>query len=269
MSRPDTLPVEHVEAHLRRIDGDAQPTTSEEWLERLHLAHLQHVPFENIDLHADEPIRLEVPALVDKLVERRRGGYCYELNGLFASLLATVGFDVTMVSGRVWMPGGELSAPFDHLALVVDLDDVRWLVDVGYGDAFRTPRPLGSRWTEASRRLRTVHTARGWQLEKDEGEGWTPMYLLDLTPRSLLEFLPRSRWHETSSDSPFQRHVLASRATSTGRVTVTDERLIITEDGDRTEQELSDPDARRRALEEHFSSAVADAFRAALAGPDR
>lgn len=264
MTRPRPLSRPQVTQYLQRIGIDGQPAASERWLERIHVAHLLHVPFENIDLHTDQPIRLEVPALFEKLIHRRRGGYCYELNGLFASLLATVGFDVSMVSSRVWMPDGELSAPFDHLALIVDLHDDRWLVDVGYGDAFLTPRPLGSQWTEPTRRLRTVETARGWQLEKSRDDHWTPMYLLDLTPRTLSEFVPRSRWHETSSASPFRRSIFASRATERGRVTITNDRLVVTDSGQRTEQQLPD-NARHHTLHRLFPASIADAFEAAHA----
>ncbi len=216
------------------------------------------------DIHRGVPIDLEVPDLFDKVVARHRGGYCYELNGLFASLLAALGHDVELVSSRTWMPGGELSPPFDHLALLVDVGDDRYLVDVGFGDAFRQPQPLGSTWTEPRRRLRTVATPDGWQLEKDEGDGWVPTYLLDPTPRELSEFLPRSRWHEASPDSPFRHRRLATRATPTGRVTVTDDQLVVTSPGTRSEQPLPDRSARRTALRSHFSPAVVDAFEQAL-----
>lgn len=262
---PPRLSGAQVAAFLGRIGVQVEPSVSPRWLTATHLAHLRHVPFENIELHAGRPIDLEVPALFDKVVVRGRGGYCYELNGLFASLLATVGFDVTMVSCQVWMPEGELTPPFDHLALLVELDGDRWLVDVGFGDSFLTPRPLGAEWEEPGRRLRTIETGPGWQLEKDDGDGWTPMYRLDLTPRALSEFLPRSRWHENSSDSPFRRGVFATRSTEQGRVTVTSDRLIVTEDGERSERQLEDRGARRQALERYFSPALASDLDAATA----
>lgn len=263
MARHRALSTEQVDAYLQRIGVREDPSVSREWLERLHAKHLYHVPFENLDLHLGEPVRLEVEALYDKVVTRRRGGFCYELNGLFAVLLTALDFEVSLVSSRVRMPDGELSAPFDHLALIVELADGRWLVDVGFGDAFTTPRPLGATWTEPGRRLRTVETHPGWRLEKDTGEGWTPVYRLQLTPRELSEFLPRSRWHETSPDSPFQRMVLTSRATPSGRVTVTADRLVVTDHGDRVERSLTAEDARREALRDHFGAHIVDVFQRA------
>ena len=266
---PPVLAPEEMAAYLERLGVDEQDATAppDQLLERLHVSHLLHVPFENIDLHLREPIQLDVAALFAKLVDRRRGGYCYELNGLFASLLVSLGFDVTMVSSQVWMPDGELTPPFDHHALLVEVAGETWLADVGFGDAFLTPRPLGSQWTEASRRLRTVETGAGWQLERDEGDGWTPMYLLDLRPRALAEFLPRSRWHETSPDSPFQRRVFASRATARGRVTVADTSLIVTEDGERVEQALPEGEGGHAVLLAHFSPSVVGAFQAVRPAP--
>lgn len=278
---PPLLTAAQLGAYLERLGIGDRPEPSAEWLEQLHVAHLLAVPFENLDLHVGGPIRLTVDGLHDKLVRRGRGGFCYELNGLFASLLATVGFDVTLVSSRVWTGDG-YSPAFDHLALLVDLERT-WLADVGFGDAFLHPRPLGATWSEPGRRLRTTATDRGWWLEaagsddeedsdtedgdasdegndergdEQSGRGWTPVYLADPTPRSLDEFQPRCRWHETSPDSHFQRRRLVSRATPRGRVTVTDSRLIVTEDGERREEELADRRARQRALRIHFGSAV-------------
>lgn len=263
---PPTLTPEQADAYLQRIGIDGRPAVTQEWLERLHVAHLLHVPFENLDLHLGEPVRLETDALHDKLVVDRRGGYCYELNGLFAALLVTAGFDVSLVSSRTWMPGVGLSPPFDHLALIVALDGADWLVDVGFGFAFQAPHPLGSAWSEPGRRLRTVETDRGWQLESDMGEGWTPLFVLDPTRRHLSEFLPRSRWHETSPESPFRRGLLTSRATPDGRVTVTDDQVVVTDHGQRTEDRLPDGAARRRTLTTYFEHPVVDAFQAAMNG---
>src|SRR5439155_12459989 len=92
---------------------------------------LRAVPFENLSIHLGEPIVLDEAELLDKLVRRRRGGFCYELNGAFAALLAALGFEVTLLAARVY-GGGVLSPPFDHLALPVDAPGP-WLVDVGFG----------------------------------------------------------------------------------------------------------------------------------------
>src|SRR5687768_15235135 len=122
-------------AYLERIGyrGPVEPTA--ETLRRLHVAHLLAVPFENLSIHASEPIVLDDSALFEKIVARRRGGFRYELNGLFAALLGALGFEVEMLSAGVMNSEGEFGPDFDHMALVVKLEE-RWLADVGFGDSF-------------------------------------------------------------------------------------------------------------------------------------
>jgi N-hydroxyarylamine O-acetyltransferase len=112
-------------AYLERIGyrGPLAPTA--ETLRRLHLAHLLSVPFENLSIHAGEPIVLDDEALFDKIVVRGRGGFCYELNGLFAALLRSLGFKVEMLSAAVMGRAGEFGPEFDHMALLVTLAE-RW-----------------------------------------------------------------------------------------------------------------------------------------------
>ena len=112
----------------------------------LHRAHQLAVPFENLSIHLSEPISLAEPDLVDKIVRRRRGGFCYELNGLFALLLEALGAQVSRVAARVFGDGG-LGPPFDHLALVVHAADGSgpWLADVGFGSHSAYPLLLDSR----------------------------------------------------------------------------------------------------------------------------
>jgi len=134
----------NIKAYLERISyhGSLDPTA--ETLRGLQVAHLLTVPFENLSIHAKEPIVLDDEALFTKIVERRRGGFCYECNGLFAALLRGLGFDVTMLSAEVAHDDGGFSQPFDHMALMVNLDQ-RWLVDVGFGDSFLEPLRLDDR----------------------------------------------------------------------------------------------------------------------------
>ena len=91
----------NVESYLKRINYSGPLDPDQETLRRLHVTHLLNVPFENFDIHLSRPIVLEDPALFNKIVERRRGGFCYELNGLFCWLLRDLGFKVTMLSAGV------------------------------------------------------------------------------------------------------------------------------------------------------------------------
>src|SRR5437762_3314192 len=101
-----------VNAYLKRIDyaGSTAPTL--ETLNALHQAHLYAVPFENLDIHLGRPIILEYDHLFDKIVTQRRGGFCYELNGMFAWLLRELGFEVSMLNARVLDGDGKLGIDF-------------------------------------------------------------------------------------------------------------------------------------------------------------
>src|SRR5262245_13661791 len=127
-----------VTAYLKRINYNRSLAPSAETLRQLQLTHLRTVPFENLSIHAHEPIVLDDEALFDKIVGRRRGGFCYEVNGLFAALLRALGFDVTMLSAEVANDSGDFTQPFDHMTLLIKLEQ-RWLADVGFGDSFLEP----------------------------------------------------------------------------------------------------------------------------------
>ncbi|HEY2737608.1 MAG TPA: arylamine N-acetyltransferase, partial [Thermoanaerobaculia bacterium] len=133
-----------VAAYLQRIRYRGLTAPDAETLQQLHEAHLLAVPFENLSIHRGEPIELAEEALFEKVVVRRRGGFCYELNGLFAALLRSLGFEVTMLSAGVLRANGDFSPEFDHMALLVNHEE-RWLVDVGFGDLFRQPLRLDER----------------------------------------------------------------------------------------------------------------------------
>jgi N-hydroxyarylamine O-acetyltransferase len=127
-----------ITAYLARMNYHGSIAPTGETLRELQMAHLLTVPFENLSVHARQPIVLDDDALFEKIVKKRRGGFCYEANGLFAALLRSLGFDVAMLSAGVANAKGEFGPDFDHMALMVSIDE-RWLVDVGFGDSFREP----------------------------------------------------------------------------------------------------------------------------------
>src|SRR5689334_2014409 len=137
------LVISYLSRYLDRIGytGFREPTA--EVLRQIHRAHLFTVPFENLDIALGREIVCDEEPFLRKIVDRRRGGFCYELNGAFATLLRELGFAVTLLSGRVPRQDGSLSPEFDHLALRVDLEEL-WLADVGFGDSFLDPLRLAT-----------------------------------------------------------------------------------------------------------------------------
>ena len=222
-----------VDAHLERIGLTRPGAASVDALAELQLAHLLHVPFENLDIHLGVDIVLDPSSIHDKVVTRRRGGYCYELNSAAAGLLGRLGFEVAMVSARVMVEGG-LGPEFDHMTLLVDVPDTptSFLVDVGFGDAFRQPIPLvdGAERPDRDKRVRVRRVDGGgrWAYDEHRGADWSTQYVFDLAPRSLDEFAEMNEWQQRSPDSHFRQSPVCSLLTRDGRITVSGDRLITT-----------------------------------------
>jgi N-hydroxyarylamine O-acetyltransferase len=253
----DALTTTEATAYLRRIGAAAPESPTLAALGSLHRAHLLAVPFENLDIALGRPIRLDRAALLAKVVGARRGGYCYELNGLFALLLRRLGYAVDLVSARVASADGGLTEEFDHVALVVSggrLDEPV-LADVGFGEGFVEPLPLrdGFERPERGHTVGLAHRDGTWvHRDRHDGDGWRDRFVFSTTPHPLTDFAARNEWQQTSPDSHFTRSRLASVLTPTGRVTLSGDRLITTAQGRRQETALVGDDAVRAALAEHF-----------------
>ena len=244
-----------IDAYLQRIDQRGSVTPSFECLYALHRAHLLAVPFENLDIHLGRRIALDEATLFEKVVSQRRGGYCYELNGLFSGLLSGLGFRVTRLAADIPAESGGCGFGFDHLILLVELDD-RWIVDVGFGDSYRAPLNLDARVEQsgvgASRYRITEHDQR-WKFEAAGETGtWSVDYDCDLSPRRLSDFRPACDYYELNPASGFRRKRITSRGTETGHVSLTNDRLIITTDGARRELPLASESDYLRGLKDHF-----------------
>jgi N-hydroxyarylamine O-acetyltransferase len=224
-------------AYLARIGAARPPRADATSLRELQLRHLLAVPFENLSIHLGEPILLDPNALVDKVVQRRRGGFCYELNGAFATLLSALGFPLTLLAARVFGPDG-LGPPLDHLALRVDIGTSgSWLVDVGFGRHSHYPLRLDTRADQADPEgtFRIVETADG---DLDVVRDGDPQYRVEARPRTLGDFEPTCWWHQTSPRSHFTQGPVCSRLTETGRVTLSDRTLVHTTGDRRQERSL-------------------------------
>jgi N-hydroxyarylamine O-acetyltransferase len=219
-------------------------------------AHLHTIPFENLDIHLQIPIALDYQAIYDKIVNQQRGGFCYELNGLFGYMLGKIGYEVDFLSARVTR-GDSWDYEFGHMALLVVVDGRRYLVDVGYGDSIRAPMKLvpGTVQRGIGREYRLVRHAEGLVLEVHGKRGMQGGYLFRPVPRRLSDFAEMCRYHQTSPRSWFTQKRLCTLATPTGRVTLAENTLIRTEDGDRTETELDDDDCAL-ALKQQFGLAL-------------
>lgn len=240
----ERLPAPEVERYLERIGSPTVAAPDRATLEHLQGSHLLHVPFENLDIHRSVSIELDHDAIAAKVIDRRRGGYCYEVNSLFGRLLTALGYDVEMVSARVMREGEIESQEFAHLTLLVRIggEPHRFLADVAFGDAFEAPMPLvdGFERVERDKRVRLVRRGDRWAYQDDRGEGWSGGYTFSTQERRFDEFAEMNVWQQTAPESHFRTQPMSTVLTAAGRVTLAGRRLIVTNRSGRTEIELSD-----------------------------
>ncbi len=247
-----------ISAYLARIDYAKPVKPDAQTLRGLQLAHMLHVPFENLDIGLKRLIQLSEEALWNKIVIQKRGGFCYELNGLFARLLNEIGFDVTYLNARVYDRRGELGIDYDHLALLVKIpgQSARWLADVGFGDSFYEPLNFEERGEQVQglRAYRLEQISNGyitWQ--KNYDGSWERLYFFDLSPQKFPDdYEAACLYHQTSPESSFTRSSIVSRATHDGRVSLEDGRLILTKNGQRSEHPIAHTEEYHALLKEYF-----------------
>ncbi|MFF7811006.1 arylamine N-acetyltransferase [Streptomyces sp. NPDC007945] len=256
--KPEGLPNTAVERYLERI-GAARPERADAGaLRELHLRHLLTVPFENLSIHLGQDIVLDEKALVDKVVEARRGGFCYELNTAFAALLRALGYRTELLQARVLGPDGRVGIPYDHMALLVeDADGGRWLADVGFGDHSHLPLAFDERGEQTDPSgVFVIEDVPGTDGDLDVVRDGKPQYRLEARPRVLADFEAGAWYHRTSPESHFTRGTICSLLTEDGRVSIGGRKLYRTVAGERTERELGTDEELREAYRELFGIAL-------------
>lgn len=213
--------------YLERIKFDAKIEVSKEVLFTLHKLHLLNIPFENLDIHYGKKIELELEKIFQKIVIEKRGGFCYELNSIFNQLLSSIGFKSYLISGRVYSKN-IYGKEFDHMAIIVSLDNILYLVDVGFGKFIFEPLMIKLDVPQKDHygifiidKFEGNHL-RVNKLHKDKRE---PEYIFTLKQRKLNQFSQMCNFHQTSSDSHFTEKKIISLAKFNGRISLTNKNL--------------------------------------------
>jgi N-hydroxyarylamine O-acetyltransferase len=245
----------NIKAYLDRINYDGPLAPAAETLRALQVAHLLTVPFENLSIHSREAIVLDDESLFTKIVTRKRGGFCYECNGLFAALLRSLGFEVAMLSAEVANADGVFGPAFDHMTLLVSLEQ-RWLVDVGFGDSFREPLRFDepSEQVQGSRAYRILADGSYFILmQRSDGGEWQAQYRFTLVPHQYADYAHMCNYHQTSPQSHFTQDKVCSLATTEGRITLSGMRFKTTsKDGEQQERALANDAEYAAILRERF-----------------
>jgi N-hydroxyarylamine O-acetyltransferase len=251
----EDLPVD-LDAYCARIGyaGPRSPTLAT--LHGLIRAHVQAIPFENIDVLLGEPIELETSAVMAKLVHARRGGYCFEQNTLLLAVLTALGFHARPLSARVrWQRPRDFTPARTHLLVRVELEE-SWLADVGIGAMSPTSAlRLADHGEQA-----TPHEPRRLHREGEVvyhqvrfGDVWHDVAELTLEEMPLIDRVVANWYTSTHPQSHFKNRLLVARATSSGRVTLLDDQFSLRgADGMVTKQRVESHDHLLHLLDAHF-----------------
>jgi len=239
------LSEEKIHKYLERISFCEVPASANfDVLKRLQQQHLLKIPFENLDIHLGFPITTDIEKFFEKIVINGRGGFCYELNGLFNELLRSIGYSTSLVSGRVANSDKGFGEEYDHMAICVHADSNFWLVDVGFGEFTMFPLKLECGIEQYDKRgvfLIDKHDEEYFVVKKLMDIGiYEPQYIFSLKERRLSDFEEMCNYHQTSPKSHFTQKKMCSIALRDGRITLTDRNLKITKNNIVTEQEIKD-----------------------------
>lgn len=199
-----------LQAYLDRIGYVGAPRADLQTLAELHRRHLYAIPYENLDVQLRRPVSIDPQAAFEKIVHGGRGGWCYEMNGLFGAALEAIGFSVTRMAGAVGR--GLHPRPLgNHLVLRVDLDRP-YIADVGFGDGIREPFPLETGSHQCSGyEFRLEALEDGWLRFHNHATGGAPFFDFEDRPADRDQLADTCRWLSTSPDSIFVQTAICQR----------------------------------------------------------
>ncbi|MBS1783014.1 MAG: arylamine N-acetyltransferase [Bacteroidetes bacterium] len=249
-----------VRQYLDRIHFVGSTKVCIETLSGLLRQHVFTVPFENVDIQKGIPIILHKDLLFDKIVLRQRGGYCYELNGLFSMLLCKLGFDVSLLSGRV-VKGKRIGDEFDHLAILVQLEEQQWLVDVGFGDFALKPLLMNTeapQWDGRNHYCIIPHQDDFCVMKHKKADQSARIeYLFSTKSCVLSDFNQANEFKQSAIESHFTQNLICSLPTQDGRISIINQHLISTVGEIKKESFISIHDLPK-SLSKHFNIHIDD-----------
>jgi len=242
-------------AYLERIHCKGTTDVTLETLKVLHTGHVMNIPFENIDVLNKKPISLDINDLFEKIVTNKRGGYCFEMNGLFSFILKNLGFRVTNLLARVWNNGFELTGK-THQILLVEIDDACWLADVGFGGNGPISPILLKSGIDQEHCFRShrivMDPTYGYQLQfKIKGE-FQPIYAFSLEKCYTQDYVIANYFSSTHPSSRFARELICTIPTTEGRITLLNNQLKIVKKEEKTEIRLASDEQIQEELQHNF-----------------
>ena len=228
--------------YLQRIGHTGPAAADTATLQAIMRQQLFTVPFENLDVQAGKIVSLDPEHIADKILRQGRGGYCYEVNGLFAMALQALGIPYRFVAARpMFYPARR---PRTHMAVIAEVEGRRWLCDLGFGSyGIRAPMDLGAIGVDIAQdsdTFRLTLDERGEYLLKAKVEGeWANQYAFDLSPQEWIDFVPANYLNSTHPEAIFVQKLLVVLHQSSGRVILLDDMLKTVTNGQVEKKQLA------------------------------
>lgn len=244
-----------LDAYFARVNYTGSMEANEGTLRDLHIAHTLNVPFENLDVFYRKPILLDETSLYRKIVQEKRGGYCFEMNGLFSLVLQKMGFMVRNLLARVMIAANQYTTK-THQAILVEAGGRQWLADVGFGnDGIIAPLLL----EENAEQKQYAHTYRltnhspfGYMLQKKQGDAYNPLYVFTLEECFPDDFLMSNHFTSTFPGSFFLTMRMCTMPTKDGRITLTDSHFKVVNNENVSDKPIADESEFKALSKEHF-----------------
>lgn len=252
-----------LDAYCARIGYDGARTPTLATLRALHARHTQTIPFENLSPFTGETVVLDLPSLQDKLIRRRRGGYCFEHNLLFWQVLNEIGFGVSGLAARVrWNVPDNVVTARSHMLLLVNLQGESFIADVGFGGMTLTaPLRLETGVEQATPHepFRLLRSGDVYTLETQLAEVWKPVYTFDLQPQHLADYEVTSWYLANHPQSHFVTGLIAARPEADRRYALHNNRYAVHHlDGDTERRLLTSLDELKSVLTGAFQIELPD-----------
>lgn len=249
-----------IESYFKRIDWKGTPKADLQTLKTLHFSHATHIPFENLDIQLGRNISLELEALERKIIDNGRGGYCFEQNTLFQAVLQEIGFDVIACEARVRM-GKKASTPRNHMLLIVNIAENKYLADVGFGgDGLLHPLEINN--SEQKQFLWSYRIVKEepnlFVVQTMASDNWFDLYAFVPEKREPVDFELANWYTSTHPQSRFVQTLTAQLPTPEARFTLRNRTFTIDYGTRQETKTVANSQELIRLLRDHFQLTFPD-----------
>lgn len=251
------LTPQQITKYFERINFSGNKNISLETLSLFQKQHLLHIPFENLDIHSNVPIVLKIKNLYRKIILNKRGKFCFELNSLFYTLLKSLGYNIQIVSARVFNEqNGSFGKEFDHMTLIININGNEYLSDVGFGEFSVTPLEIVLNKIQKDQNgfFRIIKFKRShFYVQRLINKKWVHLYLFSKKPQRVKDFAAMCKYHSSSPKSHFTQKKVCSQMTSEGRITLTDDYLKLTKNKKIIKRKIQNEKKFASLLQKYFN----------------